>query len=46
MWKKNKIVLVLFLVAILAASCQRNYYSAKAKSSGCGCPNKKGMVGY
>lgn len=46
MIKKYKIVLVLFFVAMAAASCQKNYYSGKAKSGDCGCPNKKGMVGY
>lgn len=46
MIKKYKIILVLFFVAIAAMSCQKNYYSGKAKSSDCGCPNKKGMSGY
>lgn len=46
MMKKYKIVWVLFLAAMIFAGCQRNYYSGKAKSSDCGCPNKKGMVGY
>jgi len=46
MKQANKIVLLLFVVSILAASCSKNYYSGKAKGSDCGCPAKKGMVGY
>jgi len=42
----NKIVFVIVLLALVGAGCQKNYYSGKAKSSDCGCPNKKGMVGY
>lgn len=43
---KNKILMLLLLTGLLAASCSKNYYSSKAKSSDCGCPAKKGMVGY
>lgn len=47
MMRKNKIWLVLLLTGmILAAGCQRNYYTTKAKGNDCGCPAKKGMVGY
>ncbi|HLF47566.1 MAG TPA: hypothetical protein VI548_14140 [Chitinophagaceae bacterium] len=46
MLKKYKILFILFFVSMVAVSCQKNYYSGKAKSSDCGCPAKKGMVGY
>jgi hypothetical protein len=38
--------LALFILAFTIAGCQKNYYSGKAKNNDCGCPNKKGMVGY
>jgi len=45
--RKNKILLLLLLVGmIVATGCQRNYYTTKAKGNDCGCPSKKGMVGY
>jgi len=46
--KMNKIVL-LFLLAgmIIAAGCNRNYYSGSGgKGKDCGCPANKGMGGY
>lgn len=43
---KNKIWILLLVVSVLAVSCQRNYYTSKAKGNDCGCPSKKGMVGY
>jgi hypothetical protein len=46
MLRKYKIIMALFLVAMIATSCQKNYYSAKAKKGDCGCPNTKAMVGY
>jgi hypothetical protein len=46
MVKLSKILLALFLIGIIAAGCQKNYYTSKAKSKDCGCPAKKGMVGY
>ena len=46
MTRLNKILLALFLIGFVATGCQKNYYSGKAKSTDCGCPNKKGMVGY
>ena len=47
MKRLNKIVLVvLLIVAVGAAGCNKNYYTSKAKGNDCGCPNKKGMVGY
>ena len=46
MFKKYKIVFVLFFVAIAAMSCQKNFYTSKAKGNDCGCPNTKNMVGY
>lgn len=37
----NKIFLALFImIAVLTISCN------SSKKSNCGCPNKKGMVGY
>ena len=46
MKQANKMVLLLFVISILAVSCSKNYYTSKAKGSDCGCPAKKGMVGY
>lgn len=47
MVKLNKIVfVVLLIVAVGAVSCNKNYYTNKANGNDCGCPNKKGMVGY
>ena len=46
MTRLSKILLALFFIGIIATGCQKNYYSGKAKSSDCGCPNKKGMAGY
>jgi predicted small secreted protein len=47
MKQRNKIaVLLLLLGTILAASCNRNYYSGTGKGSNCGCPSHKGMTGY
>jgi hypothetical protein len=46
MARVNKIVLALFFISIMAAGCQKNFYTSKAKNNDCGCPNKKGMVGY
>jgi len=42
----NKMVLLLFVVSMLTASCSKNYYTSKTRGSDCGCPAKKGMVGY
>ncbi len=44
--KTNRLILALVILLFTAVSCQRNYYSSKAKKSDCGCPAKKGMVGY
>ena len=46
MTRFNKLVFASFLIAIIMAGCQKNYYTSKSKNSDCGCPNKKGMVGY
>jgi hypothetical protein len=46
MAKKWKSVWVFLLAAFILAGCQHNYYTSKAKNKDCGCPNKKGMVGY
>jgi hypothetical protein len=47
MIRLNKIVFaVLLMVAVGATSCSKNVYTSKAKGNDCGCPNKKGMVGY
>jgi predicted small secreted protein len=43
---KRLIYMALFLTAITLAGCQKNYYSGTGKGSNCGCPSKKGMVGY
>lgn len=44
--KKNILMMLLISVMVTTLACQKNYYSGKAKSSDCGCPQKKGMVGY
>ena len=46
MKRLNKIALALTILAVVLVSCQKNYYTSKAKGNDCGCPNKKGMVGY
>jgi len=47
MKRLNKIFLAaLLIVAVGAIGCNKNYYTSKAKGNDCGCPNKKGMVGY
>jgi hypothetical protein len=46
MRKNFKLWMMLLIIGLAAAGCQKNYYSGKARSSDCGCPNKKGMVGY
>lgn len=46
MVRLSKILLALFFVGITVTGCQKNYYTSKAKGNDCGCPNKKGMVGY
>jgi hypothetical protein len=46
MTRINKIFFALFLISIIGMGCQKNYYTSKSKGSDCGCPNKKGMVGY
>lgn len=46
MAKKLKMVWVWVLATFLIVSCQRNYYTSKARNNDCGCPSKKGMVGY
>jgi predicted small secreted protein len=48
MMRKNKILLLFLLLGtIVAASCNRNYYSGTGKGGGnCGCPSHKGMSGY
>ena len=47
MKRNNKILLLLlFLGTIVAFGCNKNYYSGTGKGSNCGCPSKKGMVGY
>jgi hypothetical protein len=39
-------IALLLSAALFFAGCQRNYYSGTGKGSNCGCPGKKGMVGY
>jgi hypothetical protein len=46
MLRKYKILFILLAASMIAMSCQKNYYSGKARGNDCGCPNKKGMVGY
>lgn len=43
---KKFIYMALFMTAFVIAGCQKNYYSGTGKGSNCGCPSKKGMVGY
>jgi hypothetical protein len=44
---KKMTAVALFLTLIFAVSgCQKNFYSGSGKGSNCGCPAKKGMVGY
>jgi hypothetical protein len=43
---KKLFYLALFLAVLGTTSCHRNYYSGTGKGSNCGCPSKKGMVGY
>ena len=44
----NKIALLLLVAGMLiAAGCNRNYYSGTGKGGkNCGCPSHKGMSGY
>jgi predicted small secreted protein len=42
----NKIALVLLVVGMMVAGCNKNYYSGTGKGSSCGCPSHKGMSGY
>ncbi|MEO7310529.1 MAG: hypothetical protein ABIX01_09035 [Chitinophagaceae bacterium] len=35
----------LVLIVISTTSCQKGLFGGKSEK-GCGCPNKKGMVGY
>jgi len=44
--KKSIYILLLVIATITFASCNKNYYSGAGKGSNCGCPSKKGMVGY
>ena len=46
MKQKSKIIVLLLMLGIIVASCNKNYYSGTGKGSNCGCPNHKGMVGY
>lgn len=46
MKRLNQIAVALIFLAFMMAGCQKNYYTSKAKNNDCGCPNKKGMVGY
>lgn len=46
MMKKACYMVLLFTAATLFTGCHRNYYSGTGKGSNCGCPSKKGMVGY
>jgi len=43
---KTTYIALLVSIVLLLGSCQRNYYSGSGKGSNCGCPSKKGMVGY
>ncbi len=43
---KKFVYMALFLTLIVGTSCSKNYYSGSGKGSNCGCPSKKGMVGY
>jgi predicted small secreted protein len=46
MKQKSKIIVLLLMLGIILASCNKNYYSGTGKGSNCGCPSHKGMVGY
>jgi len=46
MKQKSKIIVLLLMLGIIVASCNKNYYSGTGKGSNCGCPSHKGMVGY
>jgi predicted small secreted protein len=46
MKQKSKIIVLLIMLGIIVASCNKNYYSGTGKGSNCGCPSHKGMVGY
>jgi len=46
MTRKNIFFALFLVVLIIGTGCQRNYYSGSGKGSNCGCPSKKGMVGY
>lgn len=46
MMRKNKIWMLLICLSLITFSCQRNYYSGKAKGKDCGCPNTRSMSGY
>lgn len=39
--------LLLLMLALLFTACNKNYYSGSGKGGkNCGCPSRKGMVGY
>lgn len=45
--KKNFFCVALFLTMVfMVTGCQKNFYSGNGKGNNCGCPSKKGMVGY
>jgi hypothetical protein len=41
--RKNNVVLLMLIMALVLSSCAAGN---RAGSKGCGCPSKKGMVGY
>lgn len=44
--KRLYVVALLLTVFFALGGCQKNFYSGSGKGSNCGCPSKKGMVGY
>ncbi len=46
MKKRLAAVALLLSMIFLLEGCQKNYYTGAGKGSNCGCPSKKGMVGY
>lgn len=47
MKQANKLVLLLVIITMVLAACNRNYYSGSGRGGkNCGCPSHKGMSGY
>ncbi len=47
MKQANKLALLLVIITMVLAACNRNYYSGSGRGGkNCGCPSHKGMSGY